>query len=324
MVGYPELIRLDHIIQRIGTNPDFFGLPRELAFWHIQSTAAKDFEEMVRRYSSETAAPHLAPPYKPEPSQKARFEDAWDCLGRNGITGESLAAYGLLLTTSTPRTYGGEDQLPPDCIPQALEKLADDLARSKLHSVMRAVDAGIRMLQIRPYSEGTLQAAHLLQNFCLHQRGYPGVDIDWTEHEMYIHLTNAVVQERNSDPAIGDPSSIQKPTPNEQFFHHYIIGKVLSSASVLEEKLLENRSYAITVHSANGAAASIHEALRNYARDRPETGLSVLPERYVPEAGVPPMITVRGDISVSELRGIINRSHSRKQYEVEIRPARRP
>jgi hypothetical protein len=323
LMGEVGLQHLDTIVGKLRTNPAYFSM-YEPALLYSQCHAVENFLHMeaCNRAATEKPWEPLPTPYAP-PEARKRFHEAWACLAA-GITPDALLSYGPLLTGEKgTRTELKQNHPEPDKIYDALESFALRLYRpTAQHPVLRAVDAGLNVLQILPFAEGNHFAAHFLQNFCLHERGYPAANLAWEQYDSYTQLSLAAERERTLRQRSGRYTDPQTPGPHESSYQNYMIDALLSTAVEIEQTLKEKQAYNITIHATNGDAMHAYHVLEQYAASH---DLTLIPAEYVPrDATEHPTFHVAGNASMSQLRGLLSRSNGRRAPAFDIRPAKLP
>lgn len=294
------LLRLDAIVGRINTHPEYATRVRREADYGILEEAAKHSALIEIEHQTLGSTESLRA--KPEMLQHMR--EAWDYLARDGISITALASLGHFLepVRNPHRNFRLEEvtigRVPPsqkEHVPYHVQSLIARLAEFPLHAVYRAVEAHLEMARIHPYMDGNGRAARLLQNFCLLERGYPAAIVPAIERQRYIELLQSTLQDREER-----KSTYEKPSTAEELFRMFTVTKVIEAAKRVEQVLKSRRQFAIELTGIKdrGMLIGLSRKIHNYARHQGrgiETHLGNQVKRRKQQ------MSVIGDISKPEL-----------------------
>lgn len=318
-MGQSTLVKIDNIIGRVNTHPDYSVSLSRRFFAQMQD------EANYHSYSLELEADPSTRDSTPDMIKRTYLEylsRGKSYLASRGISLESLDGLVRLIEPSARSKgvrrnedvkFGPFDGVKGEKVVMETENLAWQLNNnSGIHPVDRATFAHSEMIRIHPYSDGNGRAARLLQNFCLEQRGYPPAIIPVTDREVYISILEAVFREKlNNEEHRTDLKISQK------IFYDFIAAKVLDSAQRLETELRENRIYEVSFTGVKSLEPirTIAHALKGAQSKR---GRSVQANQFRKD-GKNATMTVKGNIGKEDLNQFMNDFAERYKLKCAIR-----
>lgn len=314
---------IDEIISRINTHPEYSSHMRIEITHSIRDEAARHSYAMEQQKERESYLDNCSNKKYQELTRQIlkKLNDANDYIGRHGLNLSTLAVLGNLVEPKvhpyknfrvTEVAFGPFQPPAKEKVPYLMNNLSDFLESTTLHPILRSIQSHIEIVRIHPYEDGNGRVSRLVQNFCLQEKGYPGVIITPTEKELYITLLEQTLKDR-----MQSQSSIEKPSTHEQSFQQYIATKVLESVEHLEQELLKKRMYEVTLQSPRlekGLVLNIAKQLRGFGKSTPCEHLSVHVKQSQGKEGI---LEIMGDVSKDRLETLI-KNGLKPSYKVTV------
>ncbi len=308
---YKTIHHIDDILSRINTHPEYSSHMRIEITRSIRDEAARHSYAIEQENGKDKPQERPCEKVHQERTRKIiqQLNDAGDYIGIHGLNFCTLAALGNLVE---PETHSYRDfrktevivgtVQPPEKekVPYLIKTLVDFLESTPIHPILRAINTHIEIARIHPYEDGNGRVSRLVQNFCLQEKGYPGVIITPTEKELYFNLLRNTLKDR-----VEHTSSIEKPSTHELSFQQYIGTKVLESVEHLEQELLKKRMYEVIIESPRlekGLILNIAKQLRGFGKSTPCEHLSVHVKQSQGKEGI---LEIMGDVSKERLHTLI-------------------
>lgn len=311
MVANPNLSRIDYILGKLNTHPEYSPCVR-------QETDRAIFEEATSHsVQMELQNSHKVP--RKQTNQGLRdLEVAYRYLVDKGINLNALSRLGNLVDPKghpyenfrlVEVSFGEFMGAPKSTLYERVDGLVWNLDNLSLHPVTRAIEAHIGVVNIHPYEDGNGRSARLLEAYCLAQKGIPPPIIKTEDKKDYLALMNGAIKDRRVK-----GSHILGQGDSERRFHHYIEGKIIDSLDHLKGVLDSKRSYSISLADVTdqGIVHAVAGILKTSTSSR-NKGLRVHFQR---EQSGRYKLDLTGDISREELAQQLDKVGSR--YHIRV------
>ena len=322
MVGHKTIERIDEIVSRIKTHPEYSSQVM------VEATVALYKEAAKHSYSLEVEGEIEGRRQSEQEEKEAllQIKEGWQHLKRYGISVSSLAPLGHLIAPKKHTAPYFRNELiqfgpffAPDQekVPQLVDNLVFRLGLNNIHPVIRATEAHIELVRIHPYMDGNGRSARLVQNFYLHKEGYPAAIIPSSERELYISLMEDTLRDRDNI-----RSRFECPSKQEELLQEYFASKILSSVRRLEDELKKRRRFTVVVNKIvdRGVVKSLSGMIRSHAKAHGR-GVAVQSDRTI-NSRKGTGFSVMGDVGIEELREVMDRCKAKynfSSYEVHSR-----
>ncbi len=310
--------RIDEVVSRINAHPEYSSRV------HVEADIVLHKEAAKHSYSLELLGETSGKRQSEQAGKKAleHIREGWRHLQLYGVTLSALAQLGSIIEPATNTTSYFRNslvQFGPFLAPEA-EKIAQHidnliyrLQEERIHPVIRAAEAHIELVRIHPYLDGNGRAARLVQNFYLHQKGYPAAVIPSSDRELYITLMENTLKERRDI-----RSNFDSPSRSESLLQEYFASKVLTSVERLEDELKKRRRFTIVVNQNldGGVVTSVSRMIRNHAKARGKGAAVQSDKTTSSKRGA--RFSITGDVGVEELTEIMERCKARYNFTYDV------
>lgn len=296
---------IEQSLRRVNSHPEYSATVRKEVNASLRDEAARHsvtIESMVRAGTHEKL--------RPEESTSADLARAWNYLVEHGADLGTLSALGNIVEPKGQSYSGfrrkdvrfGDFSAPvAEVVLSEINNLVYDLQILDVHPLIRAAHAHLELVRIHPYEDGNGRAARLLQNFCLHEKGYPVIIIPSTERGEYIARLNPTLRDRYNH-----QSSVYSPSAAEGLFYEFLASKLDSSIAFLEEKLKKRRMYDVTITGIKHRPViyAVAHAIRDKSSRKDGAGAAVRIFPNNPSRNAA-LLQVVGDIGLHDLNNSV-------------------
>ncbi len=296
--------RIDEVVGRINAHPEYSNKV------HTEADAALRQEAAKHSYSLELLG-ETKGKRQSEQAEKGALEhikEGWHYLQKYGISASTLAGLGSIIEPEVNVTayfrnslvqFGPFFASEPARIAHHVDNLIYKSQTERVHPVIMSAELHIELVRIHPYLDGNGRAARLVQNFYLHQKGYPAAVIPSSDRELYISLMENALKDRfDMRSAFGSPSF------PESLLQEYFASKVLTSVQHLEDELKKRRRFTVVVNKIDrGMINSVSHMIRSNVKAHGK-GVAVQSDRTA-NSKKDTRLSVVGDVSEEELKVIM-------------------
>jgi Fic family protein len=313
------LNEITNTLHRINTHPEYSSVLRNEYLSFLRDEAHRNSIEVALLGSKERE-----PDTKEYQERLRKVYDARNFLYSNGISLSNLSTLGKIIEPEknavglfrlTDVTFcEGSESIPPLEIYSKMEDLIYRLTSLEdRHTILKAADAHLSLIQIQPFSDGNKRVARILQNFCLEQDGFPPIIIPQEEGDLYKRIRNNALQDRYSG-----KSNPFKYSVAEEIFNEYLLTKELNSARRLEEELSSKRNYSIILNGIRdkGILRTIKNSLRGETK-RVNVEGSTFSEKGI--RGREYEISYQGPLESSVMNGALEKLSKKYTFGFEIK-----
>ncbi len=99
----------------------------------------------------------------------------------------------------------GAYHTPPEpiLVPEQMEKLVQEIAKTKLHPIERAALFHLKFEGIHPFIDGNGRTGRLILNLFLMQNGYPPIDVKFTDRKRYYDAFDRYYRDHDAGAMVG-------------------------------------------------------------------------------------------------------------------------